>query len=106
MTINMLPLYDKILVEKVESKENKTSSGIILPNDQKEQSIIVKVLSIGEGRLTPHGEIVPMRVNVGDILYCTKYAGTVMSDTQILIREDDVLGIALHCDNSGSCNKK
>ena len=100
MKMCVIPLYDKILVEKFKKEEKKTSSGIILPNDKNDKYIIVKVWAVGEGRLLADGTISPLRVKAGDMVYCNHYAGTEIGENKVLIREDDVLGIAVDWDSS------
>ena len=94
MCLNIIPLYDKILIKKLENKENKTPQGIILPEDKNDTSLMYKVLEVGEGRLTPEGKIIPLKVKVGDVISAASYAGLKMGDDCSLISESEVLGIS------------
>jgi chaperonin GroES len=86
------PLYDRILVERIQEDE-KTPGGIVIPSTAKEKAQIGKVLAVGAGRVTPEGTLVPLAVKVGDQVFFAKYAGTEAGENQIIIREEDVLGI-------------
>ena len=68
----LLPLEDYVLVEAIE-EENKTKSGIILP-ESKEKPSKWKVVAVGTGKILDNGERSPMDVKEGDIVYFTKYS--------------------------------
>ena len=92
MTIK--PLFDKIVVEAVESQE-KTAGGIFLPDSAKEKPQSAKVLAVGPGGMVD-GKEVTMQVKVGDIILYNKYAG---SDFKLdgkevtILTQSDVLAI-------------
>jgi chaperonin GroES len=86
------PLYDRILVERVEEDE-KTPGGLVIPSSAKEKAQIGKVLAVGAGRLTPEGNVMPLVVKVGDQVFFAKYSGTDAGNDCLIIREEDVLGI-------------
>ncbi|MBI4160889.1 MAG: co-chaperone GroES [Acidobacteria bacterium] len=89
------PLYDRILVKRLEPKE-EAKRGIIIPDTAKEKPMEGKVIAVGSGRLDEHGKRVPMDVKAGDRVLIGKYAGTEIKidDVEhIIIREDEVLGI-------------
>jgi len=86
------PLYDRVLVKRLETEE-KTEGGIIIPDTAKEKGQTGKVLAVGNGRLSKNGTITPLQVKVGDIIYFGKYSGTDVDEDQIIIREDEILGI-------------
>jgi chaperonin GroES len=88
------PLYDRILVKRIETKEQK-KGGIIIPDTAKEKPMEGKVIAVGAGRLEK-GERIPLEVKVGDTVLVGKYAGTeIKIDDQehVIVREDEVLGI-------------
>ena len=69
------PLGDRIVIELVESEE-KTASGIVLPDSAKEKPQEGKVVAVGTGRVLENGEHVALEVSVGDRIIFSKYAGT------------------------------
>lgn len=89
------PLYDRILVQRIE-EEQKTESGIIIPDTAKEKPIMGKVIAVGEGRLLENGQKQPLIVKEGDKILFSKYAGTeikIKGEEYLIMREDDVLAI-------------
>ena len=88
----IVPLYDKILVQRIEG-EDKTPAGIIIPDVAKEKAQTGKVISVGSGRLTNDGKIVPLIVKAGDTVFFGKYSGTEAGSEYLIIREDEILGI-------------
>jgi len=88
----MRPLYDRVLVQRIES-EDKTPGGIIIPDAAKEKAQTGKVVAVGQGRVTPEGAAIPMQVKVGDNIFFGKYAGTEAGNDHLIIREDEILGV-------------
>ena len=94
MTIK--PLFDKIVVEAVESEE-KTAGGLFLPDSAKEKPQNAKVLAVGPGGMVD-GKEVTMQIKVGDIILYNKYAG---SDFKLdgkevtILRQSDVLAVLI-----------
>jgi len=89
------PLYDRLLVKRLEEKEQVVGS-IIIPDTAKEKPQQAKVLAVGPGRVTDDGKIQPIDAKVGDTVVFGKYSGTevkVDGDELLIIREDDVLGV-------------
>jgi len=89
------PLGDRLLVKPKESEE-KTKSGIVLPDSAKEKPQEGLVISVGEGGRDDKGIRIPMDVKVGDTVLYSKYAGTevkIDSVEHLIIRENDVLAI-------------
>jgi chaperonin GroES len=88
---NFRPLGDRVLIKLVE-QEQKTTSGIIIPDAAREKPQFGKVVATGQGRLV-EGKVIPLAVKAGDIVYVGKYSGTDAGDDHRIIREDDILGI-------------
>lgn len=87
------PLHDRIVVERLESEE-KTASGIIIPDTAKEKPSQGKVVAVGPGKTLDNGTVLKPTVNVGDTVLFGKYSGTEVNidGTKLLImKEDDVL---------------
>ncbi|MCF7834862.1 co-chaperone GroES [Candidatus Gracilibacteria bacterium] len=70
--MTLIPLEDHIILEAIE-EENKTASGIILP-DSKEKPSKGKVIAVGEGKILDNGSRAPVDLKEGDIVYFTKYS--------------------------------
>jgi chaperonin GroES len=88
------PLYDHILVERIEEEVKK--GGIIIPDTAKEKPQQGKVIAVGSGRRDEKGNRISLEVKKGDIILFGKYAGTevkIEDNECLIIREDDILGI-------------
>lgn len=93
--MKLRPLYDRILVERVESEE-VTKGGIILPDSAKEKPQQGKVIAVGEGKRADDGKLIPLTVKVGDTVLFGKYTGSevkIEGVEYLIMREDDVMGI-------------
>lgn len=89
------PLGDRVVLEPVE-REEKTASGIILPDSAKEKPQEGRVVAVGAGRLDDNGNRVAMEVKEGDTVIYSKYAGTEVKygDKEYLVlRESDILAV-------------
>jgi len=89
------PLGDRIIIELVESEE-KTASGIVLPDSAKEKPQEGKVVAVGTGRILESGERVALDVAVGDRIIFSKYAGTEVKYQGVeylILRENDILAV-------------
>jgi chaperonin GroES len=89
------PLYDRLIVKRVEEKEVKTG-GIIIPDSAKEKPMEGKVIAVGKGRVEKDGTTIPLQVKVGDRILFGKYAGTeikIEEKEHVILREDEVLGV-------------
>src|SRR6188768_1508669 len=95
MATKLRPLADRVIVKQSEAEE-KTKSGILLPDTAKEKPTKGKVVAVGPGRLDDKGKPMELGVRVGDTVYYGKYSGTdVEIDGQklVILRESDVLGV-------------
>jgi len=93
MTINVRPVGDRILVEAVEEKENKSKKGgIIIPDSAKEKPMESMVIALGTGKTGDDGKKIPFEVKKGDRVLVTKYGGTEIKlngkEYKILTSED------------------
>lgn len=88
---NFRPLGDRVLIKLVE-QEQKTTSGIIIPDAAKDKPQTGIVIAVGQGT-TYKGAITPLTVKVNDLVYLGKYAGTDAGDNLRVVREEDILGI-------------
>ncbi len=93
--MKLRPLYDRILVERLESEE-VTKGGIILPDSAKEKPQQGKIIAAGEGRRTDEGKIIPLKVKEGDLILFGKYTGSevkIEGIEYLIMKEDDIMGI-------------
>lgn len=89
------PLGDRILVKALEAEE-KTKSGIVLPDTAKEKPQTGKVIAVGKGRLLEDGTVKPLEVKVDDTVLYGKYSGTEINhngEDFLILKEDDILAI-------------
>jgi chaperonin GroES len=89
------PLGDRIVIELVESEE-KTASGIVLPDSAKEKPQEGRVVAVGTGRVLESGERVALEVSVGDRIIFSKYSGTeekFEGNEYLILRENDILAV-------------
>ena len=89
------PLYDRILVERVESEEI-SKGGIIVPDSAKEKPQQGKVIAVGHGKRLEDGKLIPLEVKAGDTILFGKYSGSEIKVEGIeyfIMKEDDVLGL-------------
>jgi chaperonin GroES len=89
------PLGDRVIIELVESEE-KTASGIVLPDSAKEKPQEGKVVAVGTGRVLDNGERVALEVSVDDRIIFSKYSGTEVKyegAEYLVLRESDILAV-------------
>jgi chaperonin GroES len=95
MTLKLRPLFDRVLVKRIDGEE-KTKGGLFIPDNAKEKPLEGEVVAVGNGKILENGDIKAMSVKVGDRVLFAKYAETeVKLDNQsyLLLREDDLMGI-------------
>jgi chaperonin GroES len=93
--MNLRPLQDRILVQRVE-EEQTTKGGIIIPDTAKEKPAEGKVVAVGNGKVGDDGKRVPLEIKKGDRVLFGKYSGTevkIDGEEYLIMREDDVLGV-------------
>ncbi len=93
MAVKLQPMGDRLVVKPIQSEE-KTKSGIYLPDTAKEKPQEGKVIAVGPGRVTDEGKRIVPDVEVGDIVIYTKYGGSeikIDGEELIIMRESDIL---------------
>ena len=93
--MNVRPLHDRIIVERIEEEE-LSSGGIIIPDSAKEKPQQGKVIAVGKGRIEKDGKVTPLDVKAGDTVLFGKYAGQeikVEGGEYLIIRVEEVLGV-------------
>lgn len=89
------PLADRILINRIEEKEQKHGH-IIVPDSAKEKPMEGKVIAVGSGKCDKEGKRIALEVKVGDRVLIGKYAGTeikIDNDDRVILKEDEVLGV-------------
>ena len=89
------PIQNRFIVKRVESEE-KTASGIFIPDAAKEKPQEGQVVAVGAGKYLDNGNVIKPTVKAGDKVLFSKYAGTevkIDGEDLLIMREDDILGI-------------
>jgi len=92
--MNIKPLGDKVVIRRLEAEE-KTKSGIVLPNQAKEQPQLAEVMAVGPGGVVD-GKEIKMEVKEGDTVIFSKYAGTEIKydgEEYTILSQRDILAI-------------
>jgi chaperonin GroES len=94
--MNIRPLYDRIVVKRIEGDVEKTSGGLFIPESAKEKPQEGEVFAVGKGKRLEDGKVVPLDVQKGDRILFGKYSGSEIKLDGIeylIMREDEILGI-------------
>jgi chaperonin GroES len=105
--MNVRPLHDRIIVQRLEEGEQKIG-GIIIPDTAKEKPQQGKVIAVGSGKAKDDGKRVPLDVKSGDTILFGKYSGQEIKldgDEFLIMREDEVLAVVEGATN-GAKKKK
>jgi chaperonin GroES len=89
------PLYDRIVVKRIEEKE-QMQGGLYIPDTAKEKPQEGEVVAVGKGKRLEDGKVVVLDVQVGDRILFGKYSGSDIkldNEEYLIMREDEVLGI-------------
>jgi chaperonin GroES len=93
--MNIRPLYDRIVVRRLEEKET-IQGGIIIPDSAKEKPQEGEVIAVGQGKRLDSGKVVAPDVKPGDRILFGKYSGSEIKldgEEYVIMREDEVLGV-------------
>jgi len=88
------PLGDRVVAVREEA-ENKTASGLYLPDNAKEKPVVAKVIAVGPGRVGDDNERIPVEIKVGERILYKEYSTTEIKIDGIeylIVKEDDILG--------------
>ncbi|RAL25447.1 co-chaperone GroES [Lujinxingia litoralis] len=89
------PLYDRVLIQRVAGEE-KTSTGIIIPDTAKEKPLEGIVRATGKGKPGDDGKPVALQVKEGDKVLFGKYSGTdvtINGEEHLILREEEILAV-------------
>ncbi len=93
--LQLKPLGDRLVVQAAE-REEKTASGIFLPDSAQEKPLMGTVLAAGPGRVLDNGTVLPLEVKAGDKILFGKYSGTeikIEGESYLILKESEVLGV-------------
>ncbi len=93
--MNLKPLADRVVIKVLEAEE-KTSSGIVLPDQAKEKPQKGEVMAVGPGKVLDDGTRLDMEVKEGDKVIFSRFAGTdvkVDEEEYLILRQDDILAL-------------
>jgi chaperonin GroES len=95
MGLDIRPLHDRIVVRRIEEKENMRN-GLYIPDSAKEKPQEGEVVAVGKGKRGDDGKLLPMDVQVGDRILFGKYSGSdikIDGNEYLIMREDEILGV-------------
>jgi chaperonin GroES len=93
--MNIRPLYDRIIVRRIEEGEQQVG-GIIIPDTAKEKPQQGKVLAVGNGKTNEDGKRIPLDVRAGNLILFGKYSGQEIKldgEEYLIMKEDEVLAV-------------
>jgi chaperonin GroES len=93
--MNLRPLHDRVLVRRLEEKE-QIRGGIIIPDSAKEKPQQAEVVAAGDGKLLESGERAAVEVKAGDRILFGKYSGSEIKldgEEYLILKEDEILGV-------------
>lgn len=93
--MKLRPLADRVIVKQSQAEE-KTKTGIVLPDSAKEKPTQGKVISVGPGKLDEKGKPMEIGLRAGDTVYYSKWSGTeveVQGEKFVILKETDILGV-------------
>ena len=94
--LNIKPLSNRVLVQRLEEEMQKTAGGIIVPDTAKEKPQRGKVVAVGPGKLNEAGERVAVDVKVGDEVLFGKWSGseiTIDGEEFLFMKDEDILAV-------------
>jgi len=94
--MNVRPLYDRVLVRRLDPKKDEIKGGIIIPDTAKEKPMEGKIVAVGAGKLDRTGKRIPLEVKAGDRVLIGKYSGQEVKIEEVehlILKQDEILGI-------------
>lgn len=95
MAASIRPLYDRVLIKRLEN-EQMSAGGIIIPDTAQEKTQLGAVVAIGDGKLMTDGSVRSLKIKKGDTVLFGKYSGTEVklgNDDFLMLREEELLGV-------------
>merc|ERR1711975_59115 len=95
ITMKFRPLHDRVVVKRLDGEE-KTASGIIIPDSAQEKPMQGKIIAVGKGARDDSGKIMPLDVKAGDTVLFGKWSGTevkIDNEDYLIMKESDIMGV-------------
>ena len=89
------PLHDRVVVKRLDGEE-KTASGIIIPDSAQEKPMQGKIIAVGNGARDDSGKIMPLDVKAGDTVLFGKWSGTevkIDNEDYLIMKESDIMRV-------------
>jgi chaperonin GroES len=90
------PLYDRVVIKRVEEKGDALRGGLYIPDSAKEKPQEGEVMAVGKGKRLEDGELAALDLQVGDRILFGKYSGsdiTLEGTDYMIMREDEILAV-------------
>jgi chaperonin GroES len=94
--MNIRPLYDRIVVKRLDDEKENKIGGLFIPDSAKEKPQEGEVVAVGKGKRLEDGKVVPLDVEKGNRILFGKYSGSeirIDGEEFLIMREDEVLGV-------------
>jgi chaperonin GroES len=94
--MNIRPLYDRLVVKRIEDEKENKIGGLFIPDSAKEKPQEGEVVAVGKGKRLEDGKVVPLDVEKGNRILFGKYSGSeirIDGEEFLIMREDEVLGV-------------
>ena len=108
MAASIRPLHDRVLIKRIDEKQEQARGGIIIPDTAKEKPQQGEVIAVGDGKVNEDGTRRPLDVRRGDRVLFGKYSGSeIKIDDQeyLIMREDEILGVFVSASKSRSAGR-
>lgn len=92
--MKVTPLYDRVLLRRLEEQKEVKKGGIIIPDTAKEKPQEAEVIAVGKGKVTDDGKVISLEVKKGDRVLIGKFSGTevTIDDVEhVIVREEEIL---------------
>jgi len=93
--VKIRPLGNRVLLRRLEQEE-KLKGGIIMPDSAKKKQESAEVIAVGNGKKDKNGQLIPVPVQVGDVVLMDKYSGqevTIEDEEFVIVRSDDIIAV-------------
>jgi chaperonin GroES len=94
--MNIRPLYDRIVVKRIDDDTEKTAGGLFIPDSAKEKPQQGEVVAVGQGKRNEDGKLIPLDVKAGDRILFGKYSGAeikIDGEEYLILKEDEILAV-------------